>query len=66
VLFNCTIEKNGDLVKVSLCLSRIIFKLEEDENTALLFHLPKVFTETTVLISALGTGCRLVVALVQV
>jgi hypothetical protein len=45
---------------------KIFFKLEEEENTALLLHLLKVFVKTTVLVSALGTDCRLVVAIVQV
>jgi hypothetical protein len=42
------------------------FKLEEEENTALLLHLPKLVAETVVFCSAFGLGCRLVVATVQV
>jgi hypothetical protein len=43
----------------------LIFKLEEEENTALLLHLPKLFAETTIFCSAAGLGCRLVVATAQ-
>jgi hypothetical protein len=43
----------------------LIFKLEEEENTALLLHLPKVFAETTVFVSASELRCRLVVAIAQ-
>jgi hypothetical protein len=43
----------------------LIFKLEEEENTALLLHLPKLFAETAVFGSASGLGCRLVVASLQ-
>ena len=42
-----------------------IFKLEEEENTALLLHLPKLFAETAVFGSATGSGCRLVVGFAQ-
>jgi hypothetical protein len=42
----------------------LIFKLEE-ENSALLLLLPKLFAETAVLGSAFGLGCRLVVAAAQ-
>jgi hypothetical protein len=39
----------------------LIFKLEEEGNTALLLLLPKVFKETAVFDSALWAGCWLVV-----
>jgi hypothetical protein len=42
------------------------FKLEEEGNTALLLHLPKLFAETAVIGSTTGLGCRLVVELLQV
>jgi hypothetical protein len=42
-----------------------IFRLEEEENAALLHHLLKVNAETTVFCSASGLGCRLVEATVQ-
>jgi hypothetical protein len=41
----------GKSVQIKVDL-KIIFKLEEEENTALLLHLPKLFAETTVLDSA--------------
>jgi hypothetical protein len=41
------------------------FELEEEGNTALLHHLPKLFAESTVSGSAAGLGCGLVVAPVQ-
>jgi hypothetical protein len=41
------------------------FKLEEEENTTLLLHLPKLFAETTVFCSAFGLRCWLVVAFAQ-
>jgi hypothetical protein len=44
----------------------LIFKLEEEGNTALLLLLPTLFAETTVLTLAFGLGCRLVVAIAQV
>jgi hypothetical protein len=44
---------------------KIIFKLEEEENAALLLHLPKLFAETAVFGSAFGLGCRVVVAAPQ-
>jgi hypothetical protein len=44
----------------------LFFKLEEEENAALLLHLPKLFAETAVFDSAVGLGCRLVVETVQV
>jgi hypothetical protein len=37
-----------------------VFNLVEEENIALLLHLPKVFAETSVLGSAFGLGCWLV------
>jgi hypothetical protein len=43
----------------------IISKLEEEENTALLLHLPKLFAETDFLGSASCSGCRLVVGIAQ-
>jgi hypothetical protein len=43
----------------------IFFKLEEEENTALLLHLPKLVVETIVFGSASGSGCRVVVELSQ-
>jgi hypothetical protein len=39
----------------------LFFKLEEEGNTALLLLLPKLYAETAVLDSALGTRCWLVV-----
>jgi hypothetical protein len=42
-----------------------IFKLEEEGNTALLLHLPKLFAESSVFWFATGLGCRLVVAIAQ-
>jgi hypothetical protein len=44
---------------------KIIFKLEEEGNAALLLHLPKVFAENCFFGSALGLGCGLVVAFPQ-
>jgi hypothetical protein len=38
------------------------FKYKEEESPALLLHLPKLFAETAVLVSASGLGCCLVVA----
>jgi hypothetical protein len=43
----------------------LIFKLEEEENTTLLLHLPTLFTEAPVFVSASGLGCLLVVAFAQ-
>jgi hypothetical protein len=42
-----------------------IFKLEEEENAALLLHLPKVFAENCFFGSTVGLGCCLVVKTVQ-
>jgi hypothetical protein len=52
-------------IRVGFKLAFLIFKLEEEVNTALLLHLPKVFAETTFFGSASGLGCCLVVATVQ-
>jgi hypothetical protein len=41
------------------------FKLEEEGNITLLLLLPKLFAETTVLDSASGLGCLLVVGDLQ-
>jgi Ca2+/Na+ antiporter len=41
------------------------FKLEEEEKSALLLHLRKLFAESAVSGSATVLGCRLVVATVQ-
>jgi hypothetical protein len=43
----------------------LFFKLEEEENPALLLHLPKLVAETPVFGSASRMGCWLVVATVQ-
>jgi hypothetical protein len=43
----------------------LIFKLVEEENPALLLHLPKLFAETTDFGSVFSLGCCLVVAAVQ-
>jgi hypothetical protein len=43
----------------------LIFKLEEEEKSALLLHLPALSAETADLGSATGSGCRLVVATAQ-
>jgi hypothetical protein len=43
----------------------LFFKLEEEENPALLLHLPKLFAETAVFGAASLMRCRLVVATVQ-
>jgi hypothetical protein len=43
----------------------LIFKLEEEGNTALLHHLPVLLAETAFFGSASGLGCVLVVAIVQ-
>jgi hypothetical protein len=43
----------------------LFFKLEEEEGTALLLYLLKVFAETAVFGSASFFGCRLVVATAQ-
>jgi hypothetical protein len=43
----------------------LIFKLEEEEKLTLLLLLPRLFAETAVLGSALGTGCWLVVGVTQ-
>jgi hypothetical protein len=40
----------------------LFFKLEEEEKSALLLHLPKLVVETVVFGSASGMGCLLVVA----
>jgi hypothetical protein len=45
--------------------SILIFKLEEEENTALLLHLPALFAETADFGSVSGLGCWLVVATAQ-
>jgi hypothetical protein len=39
---------------------KIIFNLVEEENSALLLHLPELFAETAVFGSAVGLGCWLV------
>jgi hypothetical protein len=39
--------------------------LEEEENTALLLHLPILFAEAAVFDFAVGLGCRVVVAIAQ-
>jgi hypothetical protein len=44
---------------------KIIFKLEEEENTALLLHLLSLMAETTVFGSASSLGCLLVEATPQ-
>jgi hypothetical protein len=41
------------------------FELEEEGMPALLLHLLKLFTETTIFDSTAGLGCRLVVAFLQ-
>jgi hypothetical protein len=46
-------------------VSRNNFKLEEEEGTALLLHLPLLIAETAVFSSASQMRCRLVVATVQ-
>jgi hypothetical protein len=43
----------------------LFFKLEEEENPALLLHLPKLVSETTDFGSPSRMGCWLVVATVQ-
>jgi hypothetical protein len=43
----------------------LFFKLEEEGNTPLLLHLPKLVAETAVFGSAAGLGCCLVVAIAQ-
>jgi hypothetical protein len=43
----------------------LFFKLEEEEKSRLLLHLPKVFAETAVFGSVLWMRCWLVVATVQ-
>jgi hypothetical protein len=43
----------------------LIFKLEEEEASALLLHLLYLIVETSVFGSAFGFGCLLVVATVQ-
>jgi hypothetical protein len=43
----------------------LIFKLEEEEESALLLHLPKLLAEDCFFASAAGLGCCLVVAAVQ-
>jgi len=48
-----------------LLTQKNIFKLEEEENTALLLHLPKLYAETADFGSAYGSGCRRVVATTQ-
>jgi hypothetical protein len=45
--------------------SNFIFKLDEEENPALLLHLPKLFAETPIFGSAPGSNCRLVVGIAQ-
>jgi hypothetical protein len=50
---------------INILIAVCIFKLEEEENTALLLHLHKVFVETADFGSATGSGCYLVVATVQ-
>jgi len=47
-------------------VQNFIFNLVEEENTALLLHLPKLFAETAVFRSAAGLGCWLVEATPQV
>jgi hypothetical protein len=46
-------------------LPGFIFKLEEEESTALLLHLPLLIAETAVFGSASVLGCCLVVAIAQ-
>jgi hypothetical protein len=42
-----------------------IFKLEEEEMSALLLHLPAFNAESPIFCSASGLGCRLVVGFAQ-
>jgi hypothetical protein len=44
---------------------KFFFKLEEEESTALLLHLPVLYAESAVFWSASGLGCILVVAIAQ-
>jgi len=46
-------------------VSKVFFKLVEEENTALLLHLPQLFAEDCFSGSAVGLGCMLVVATPQ-
>jgi hypothetical protein len=45
--------------------SKNYFKLVEEENAALLLHLPEFFAENCFFVSAFGLGCRVVKATPQ-
>jgi hypothetical protein len=59
-------QRNGKSTSlVNGAFTFFIFKLEEEESTALLLHLLKLYAVDCFFASAAGLGCRLVVAVAQ-